>query len=66
VFTPGNATIYASPWGSGVCMSVSNADHRFYAEITPPTGQALSPGTYATTEPASDSSAGMRVYGDGG
>lgn len=64
-FTLDNATIYASPWGDGVSMSVSNTDHWFDARITPPTGQALVPGTYATTRFETASTAGLDVFGDG-
>ncbi|MBA3737435.1 MAG: choice-of-anchor D domain-containing protein [Actinobacteria bacterium] len=64
-FTPDNATIFASPWGDGVRMSVSDTDHSFDARITPPTGQPLVPGTYAATETETASTAGLDVFGDG-
>jgi hypothetical protein len=65
VFTPDNATVYAQPWGGGVEMGVSSPDHWFSAELTPPEGQTLSPGTYPTTEVPSGTTAGLDVSGDG-
>ena len=64
-FTPENATIGAGQFGDGLFMSVSNDNNHFFADITPPTGQALLPGTYPTTRFDTASTAGLSVTGNG-
>jgi hypothetical protein len=65
VFTPDDSNVYAQPWGGGVEMGVSAPDHWFTADLKPPEGQTLSPGTYPTTRFASATTAGLDVSGDG-
>ncbi len=66
VFTPANASIFASALvDGGVRMIASNAEHSFWADITSPTGQSLAVGTYPTSRFATASTAGMDITGDG-
>jgi hypothetical protein len=65
VFTSEDSTIAAGQFGDGVTVQVSSPNHTFWANVTPPTGQALAPGTYQTTRFETGSTAGLSVSGDG-
>ncbi len=70
VFTPANATISIGAVGDGsggitwIRMSASAPGTSFSARVDAPTGQALAPGTYATTSSPTATEAGFDVGGD--